>query len=281
MRRIRAIGAALLILLPSSAAAEPTLKAIAPGLEFGLISAEQVVRWGGSDLACLRVDPKRYTFKVLAAPPGASGYIAGEWRTRSGALAVFNAGQYATDGTYLGLLVQNGVKKGRLASRLEALFAAEPFDASLPWARVIDLRYTAYDAKHSPYRQVAQSLMLLDRFGHVRVRRSPRVAHRTLVAQDAAGRILVLVSEGGHTLWELARFLAGAGLGLREVMCMDGGAESQLALAVEGFRYEHYGDPTAGWEIPLPWPKAPLPVALGLFKRQEAKKDKTPPGPGG
>lgn len=238
-----------------------------PGMEFGFLSAEKTARSGSGRIACLRLDPDHLRFKVLAAPKGKAGYTAGLWRQKTGALAVFNAGQYAADLSYLGLLVTGGKARGRLASNLGALFAAEPRDPSLPLARIIDLRYTPFPVADNPYGEAAQSLMLVDRFGAVRVRKSPKVSHRTLVAEDAQGRIMVMVTEGGHTLWELADFLRKRKLGLREIMCMDGGGESQLDLKVGGFSYHQYGDPTVSPDFPLPWPRPPLPVVLGVFPR--------------
>lgn len=237
-----------------------------PGLEFAQIPAEEIVRSGNSNLAALRIDPKLFRFKVLIAPADQTGFSAQEWLNRAGALAVFNAGQYAADRSYLGLLVVNGQAMGHVASKLDALFLAEPSDAALPKARIVDLRYSAFDLKANPYYQAAQSHMLLDRFGQIRVRRSPLVANRTAVAEDNTGRIVVLVSEGGHTLWELADFIKGLGLGLREVMNMDGAGESQLAVQTNGFRYKQFGTPTGSPDI-LPWPVTPLPVALGIFPR--------------
>jgi len=231
------------------------------------LNAESFVRLGKSRMAVLRVDPGRFRFMVLAASPGQEGHSAMAWRKTTGALAVVNAGQHAADGSYLGLLVQDGRRQGRLAGNLEALFVAEPNYASLPKARVIDLRYTAFDPLASPYRQAAQSLMLLDRFGHIRVRRSPRVAHRTAVAEDNQGRIIVIITEGGYTLWEFADFLSQVELGLREVMCMDGGPEAQFDLSVDGFDYEQHGGPTDTPDLPLPWPVPPLPAALGIYPR--------------
>jgi len=270
LRSIAARGLLVLLVLaawaPSAGAGGVTLL---PGLEFSLLSADETVRSGSGRVAVLTVDPARFSFRVLAAPPGAEGFTAGAWREKTGAIAVFNAGQYAADRSYLGLLVTDGQPRGRLAHKLDGLFVAGPKDAGLPRARVIDLRYTAFDPAANPYRQVAQSLMLLDRFGHIRVRRSPRVAHRTAVAQDRSGRILVIITEGRHTLWEFAGFLQKAGLNLLEVMSMDGGSESQLDLKLDGFSYRQYGEPTGSPEI-LPWPSTPLPVAVGVFKN--AKK---------
>jgi len=150
---------------------------------------------------------------------------------------------------------------------MEALFVAETEEPGLPLARVLDLHYTPFQAQGTLYRQAAQSLMFLDRYGQIRVRKSDKIAHRTLVAQDGQDRILVMVSEGRHTLWGLARFVADCGLGLREIMCMDGGPEAQLDLEVGGVIYQQYGGPVSTSDLPLPWPTANLPAALAVFPR--------------
>ncbi len=244
----------------------PHFRSLRPGLEFTLLTSG-TARGGSGRVAVLRVDPARLAIRVLAAPPGDEGHNAGEWRRRSGALAVINAGQYLPEGGYLGLLVRDGVGRGSLLPHLEGLFLAEA-EAPLPPARVLDLRYASFDPQRNPYRQAAQSLMLLDRFGQIRVRRSAKVAHRSAVAEDEQGRILFLVTEGGHTLWELAEYLKGTSLGLREVMCMDGGQEAQLVVEAGGLSYRQFGGPTGSPEFPLPWPAPPLPAVLAVFPRE-------------
>lgn len=265
--RLPGLLLACLLLLPAPALAEMKWQELRPGLEFGFLLAEASTRAGSPRIAALRVDPERMRFRVLAAVEGQKGRRAGEWRKLSGALAVFNAGQFAADRSYLGLLIQDGRQRGRLMGHLEALFLAEPEEPGLPLARVLDLHYTPFQPQASPYRQAAQSLMLLDRFGQIRVRKSEKIAHRTLVAQDGRDRVLILVTEGRHTLWELAKFVSEAGLGLREVMCMDGGPEAQLDLAVDSFAYQQYGGPVSSSDLPLPWPTANLPAALAIFPR--------------
>ena len=237
-----------------------------PGLEFVLSGDLARARSGSSLLAILRVDPRRFGFRVLAAQGGRSGLTAEEWLEASHALAVFNAGLYTPEGRHLGYLLADGKPLSPMVPQQDGMFLAEPREDGLPPARIIDLRYTPFDPLFSPYRQAAQSLMLLDRFGQVRVRRSPTVASRTALASDEQGRILVLVTEGGHTLWELAQSLKDSGLGLREVMTMDGGAESQLEIHVGGFAYAHYGRPSPAGE--LPWPRRALPAALAVFPRK-------------
>jgi uncharacterized protein YigE (DUF2233 family) len=221
----------------------------------------------------LKVNPQILCFKVLAAPNGEKGHDAGEWREKTGALAVVNAGLFTPEKDYLGLLIKDGRKLSRLASRPAGLFVAEPDDPSLPKARVLDMQYTALDTEHLPYRQAAQSIMLLDRFGNIRVRRTAHVANRTALAEDSSGNILVIITKGAHTLWEFANYLSKSGLDIREVMCMDGGPEAQLDIKVDDFSLTQYGSPSGN--IELPWPSAALPVALGIF----APKHKSLPQP--
>ncbi|MFH1059720.1 MAG: phosphodiester glycosidase family protein [Pseudomonadota bacterium] len=258
---------ALLLLAPPAQAGEPAWRELRPGLDLAFLSAETSVRAGSDRLAILRVDPERFRFRILAAAEGQDGYTASEWRKRTKALAVFNAGQFTAERTYLGLLIQDGRRRGNQVAHLEALFLAEPEDPLLPRARVLDLHYTVFDPVGGPYRQAAQSLMFLDRFGQIRVRRSQKVAHRTLVAEDGQGRIWVMVTEGKHTLWELAKVIAETNLGLREVMCMDGGAEAQLDLQAGDASYQQTGGPSESPDLPLPWPSATLPAAVAIFPR--------------
>lgn len=242
-----------------------TWQSLLPGLEMCFLDAGAAARVGSERVAVLRVDPQRFKFRVLVAENGDDEKTAGEWREATGAVAVFNAGQYAEDHSYLGLLVQDGKIIGRLAGRQDAIFLAEPADSALGNARIIDLRYSAFDPKANPYRQAAQSIMLLDRFGHIRVRRSAKVAHRTALGIDTKGRVLVMVTEGAMTLWEYAVFLAKAGLDLREVMLMDGGGESQLDLKIGRLEYEQYGGPSPTPD--LLWPRQVLPAALAILPR--------------
>ncbi|KIX15195.1 phosphodiester glycosidase family protein [Dethiosulfatarculus sandiegensis] len=257
--------AAWLAFSPGSALAKPDLswQILRPGLSLSVIQASDTARTGSEDVILLKINPQVLGFRVLAAPNGERGYDAGDWRKKTGALAVVNAGLFTPEKNYLGLLIKDGRRLSRLASRPAGLFVAEPDDPSLPKARVLDMQYTALDIEHLPYRQAAQSIMLLDRFGNIRVRRTAHVANRTALAEDSSGNILVIITKGEHTLWEFADYLAKSGLDIREVMCMDGGPEAQLDLKVGDYTLTQYGSPSGS--MGLPWPSAALPVALGIF----------------
>jgi uncharacterized protein YigE (DUF2233 family) len=257
--RIAALLALLVaigVLLRGSA--PPHWKTLAPGVEFAVLRGEPYCRRGPTDVALLRVDPARADFKVFhytqsgdTLPPNVL-----EWQRRLDALAVFNAGQYYPDFSYMGLLVSGGtVVSDRVHPGFHAALVAAPARGQ-PTARVLDLEHERLDGMVGQWREIAQSFMLFDERGQLRVRKTDQVANRTVVAQDRHGRLVVATSEGGYTLWEFAELLRRAPLGLSHAMSMDGGHEAELCVVAGRFRYwslGHWGgDTNSDAAVPLP-----------------------------
>ena len=113
----------------------------------------------------------------------------------------------------------------------QGLFAAEPAADRSRRARVLDLTFDTFDEQQVPYREVAQSLMLLDRTGKIRVRQTGKRAHQTLVAEQSDGHLLVLKTTEVVSLHALGECLRDAFPSLRQVMAMDGGSSSDLAVS--------------------------------------------------
>ena len=243
--------------------AAPRWKTLQPGLEFGTFRGEPYCRRGSSQIALLRLDPGKVELRVFhcSLQPDHRPLTPLEWQRRLGATAVFNAGQYYPDLSYMGVLVCGGkVVSSRAHPGFRAALVASPATGG-PAARVLDLERTSIESERLRWREVAQSFMLFDRDGSPRVRRSEQVANRTAVAEDRRGRIVVATTEGGYTLWEFARVLERSPLGLTHAMSMDGGREAELCVRTEGFRYASF----ARWED-AEQGAAPLPavVAVGV-----------------
>ena len=186
-------------------------------------------------LVAIEIDPDRYRFTVhhyqqdgLTEPPDIR-----EWQEQTGHDLVFNAGLFRENYAYLGLLYGNGRSLGsKRHTTWLGLFAAEPAeDRSSRRARVLDLTYDTFDEQHVPYREVAQSLMLLDRTGKVRVRQTGKRAHQTLVAEQGDGHLLVLKTTEAASLYALGECLRDAYPSLRQVMAMDGGSSSDVSVS--------------------------------------------------
>ena len=234
------------------------------GAEFTTLSGEPFCRLGSSTVAVLRVDPARVRVRAhyydRVKPTRLLTIL--EWQHATGAMAVFNGGQYYPDFRYMGVLVCGG---DTVSARPHAEFQAA-LVARDGHADVLDL---AAEPTGSPgaWTDVAQSFMLFDRVGGVRVRRSDRIANRTAVAVDEHGWIVVCVSEGAYTLADYAQVLMRAPLKLTHAMSMDGGLESELVVKAPGLRYASFGDWPTDREPSAPGAVVPLPSVLTLETR--------------
>jgi uncharacterized protein YigE (DUF2233 family) len=232
-----------------------------PGLDFATLRGEPYCRRGSAAIAVLRVHPRRFRLQVrhYSTESERRPLDVLEWRRRSDAIAVVNAGQYYPDFSYMGLLVSDGkVVSPKRHPRYQAAFVAEPARGQGA-ARVLDLAADPLDLDEKAWGEVAQSFMLFDRKGELRVRRTDRVANRTILGEDSNGRLLLIVTEGGYRLWELAQMLQRGPLDLTHAMSMDGGAESKLCVRAGEFTYASFGpwdgagdSRPAGADVPLP-----------------------------
>lgn len=247
---------ALLLAVPATAGGnaggrpvpEPEWTTLFPGAEFARVEAARYCRTGHPGIAFVRLDPERcriepYHEREYADLP-AAGLDA--WQERLRASVVVNAGLYGPDRVHLGIFRRRGEDRGgRRHTRWKALLVSG--GAAPPRAGLLDLSREADRAAAPGYPNAVQSMMLLDRDGKIRVRRSEKVARRSGVAVDAAGRLLIFVTEGGYTLYETALLLRDSQWGLVAAMALDGGREAELAVESDPLRYRTADHTEGGW----------------------------------
>jgi Phosphodiester glycosidase len=223
-------------------AAEPRWRSLQPGVEFAIIRGEPYCRHGSADIALLRVDPTRVGLKVLhfSRQPDRKPLALPEWQQRARALAVFNAGQYYPDLSYMGVLVSDGEP---VFSRPHPSFRAALVAGARARrdAKVLDLSHVPIEKARREWREIAQSFMLFDENGRRRVKKTDQVANRTVVGEDRRGRLVIVTSEGGYTLWDFAELLQRSPLQLTHAMSMDGGHEAGMCVVSGRFRYATFG----------------------------------------
>ena len=232
-------------------------------------------------LIAVEIDPNHYRFTVhYYQQDGLSDPLdIRQWQERTGHDLVFNAGLFRENYAYLGLLYGNGRSLGgKRHTTWLGLFVAEPAEDRSRRARVMDLTFDSFDEQRVPYREVAQSLMLLDRTGKIRVRQTGKRAHQTLVAEQGNGHLLVLKTTEVVSLYALGECLRDAYPSLRQVMAMDGGSSSDIAVSpsVRQALSEMAGSHT--W-IPLlegtTTTHVGLPAVIGISPRREQVGAKT------
>jgi uncharacterized protein YigE (DUF2233 family) len=205
----------------------------AEGLAIGLWNPPPVCH-DVPQLVVAEIDPVRYRFSVhyfrnepLEAPPDIL-----EWQRRTGHDLIFNAGLFRENFSYLGLLYGRGKSLGgkRHASWM-GLFVAEPSLAGGPMAGILDLSVDGFDEQQPPYDEAAQSLMLLDRTGRVRVKQTGKQSQQTIVAEQQDGHVLLMKTTDVVSLHSIGQCLHEAYPGIRQAMAMDGGSSSDLSMS--------------------------------------------------
>jgi uncharacterized protein YigE (DUF2233 family) len=221
-------------------------------------------------LAVVKIDPASNSFRVFH---GASQSISA-WQQQLGASVVFNGSFYDKKGKPVGLVISDGMAIGPAGNRqMRGMFVAEPKGVSpdLPRATILDLELTPINPKKLPWTQGVQSFpLLLDYKGRIRVRNSDKRAHRTIIAADRVGNILVFNSFNRFfTLNEFAHFLKDSKFEIDSALNLDGGTEAQLLIKTKDF--EFFSPPS--WETSignlLDQQKFSLPTVVGVFPRND------------
>ena len=229
---------------------EPSWRAVADGLEFVRVEARRYLRTGSPGVAVVRIDPRRARIEPhheREYPREARATIDG-WQDRLGAPVLLNAGLYGEDRRHLGILRRDGRDIGGVPhATWKGILVSGPPTPDLPAAAVLDLSQPRDEALAGRYAQAVQSMMLFGRGGELRVRKSERAAPRSVVAEDARGRIYLFVTEGSFTLWETGLLLVESGWELMLAMALDGGNEANLAVETGAVRYRsHHGEDPEG-----------------------------------
>lgn len=219
----------------------------APGLELTELYANRYVRLGENRLKIIRFSPEKFEFIPYSHIEN-QGHVTDNiegWALRlPGAPVIFNSGQYYPDHRYIGLLLKNGRDLGTgLHPKWKALLLSGG-DSDIKGAgktTILDLEAEVFDPDKTSYKYAIQSFMLLDRNGRPRVRRTERLASRTVVAQDIKGRMLIVFAPGACTLYELALLLKESDLQIKQALCLDGGFESQIFLRHNPENIAEYG----------------------------------------
>lgn len=214
-----------------SATPEPTpseWQQLQPGLERRILEVWQDGQYLDS-LYILRLEPGYFHFKVAYDP---QGLTLENWQSQSGALIVVNGGFFRLENeTYLptGLTIIDGVPMGTSYGDFGGMLAISGGIPELRW-----LAQQPYDP-NEPLQSALQSFPILVKpggeLGFGPKHEDDVQARRSLIAQDQADRILLMVApQGSLTLHQLSAFLTDADLGIDLAINLDGGPSSGILL---------------------------------------------------
>lgn len=171
-----------------------------------------------------RLDPAAVRFEVHYVRGAA--YPMSAWARQLGAFLVVSGGYFTPERAVTGLTISEGIRYGHPYGDYAGMFAVtEDGVVSVRW-----LRTWPYDPSE-PLSAAIQSFPVLIRPGGILGFPADgddgRRSRRTVVAQDRAGRVLLLIAPRGHlSLHSLAVWLVGSDLDLDIALNLDGGTSA-------------------------------------------------------
>ena len=218
----------------------PQWREVSPGISFTRVEATRFWRGGSRRIGVVRLDPAVCRIEPYHESefPGRAQASARVWQERLAVQVIFNAGLYDESRTHLGTLLRGRQNVGGVAHpRWKGVLVSDSDLQNGPRAKLLDLSIDTDREQVSGYANAVQTMMLFDRAGEIRVRRTERTAARTVMAEGDDGRLYVFVTEGHYTLWETAKLLRESGWGLTAAIALDGGNEANLAVRGNDVNY--------------------------------------------
>lgn len=212
---------------PSAGAVSQTWQLLSPGLEQRtyLPPPENEV----TKLVALRIDPAHLTFRVHYRPD--APLTIRQWAEMlPDAVAFVNANFFDDNGNVLGLLVADGQIYGSPYTDRGGTFLVQNGQPRLR-SNIVE-PYLG-----EPLEQAVQAfpMLMLDGAQAYTDTAQDRFTRRTVIAQDANGRIVLLVTPLiGLTLLDLSMFLAISDMNLVNALNLDGGGSTLMYLNASG-----------------------------------------------
>ncbi|MGC9398832.1 MAG: phosphodiester glycosidase family protein [Anaerolineae bacterium] len=185
--------------------------------------------YGTEQVTVVRLAPKGFTTRVRLSP--GDPHTVQAWSAATDALLTVNAGYFTQAYEPLGLVIADGVPHGTSYADFAGMFAVTAAgEMEVRW-----LREQPYHPNEG-LRQAVQSFPVLVKPGGVmgfpEDADDGRIARRTVVAQDSAGRVLFLIAPRGYfSLHALATWLVASDLKIDVALNLDGGTSAGLWLA--------------------------------------------------
>ncbi|GAC1641177.1 MAG: phosphodiester glycosidase family protein [Ktedonobacteraceae bacterium] len=149
-----------------------------------------------------------------------------EWMRQEQAIAILNGGYFDQDNTSTALVVSDGQTYGTSYNSFGGMLSVDAQGN----VRLRSLNQQPYDPNSEKLQQATQSSpMLMVNGKRTQFNANAASQRRTVVAQDAQGRLLFIVSPGSaFSLDELADLLASSDLALKTALNLDGGASTGM-----------------------------------------------------
>ena len=223
-------------------------------------------------LTVIKVDPGRYSFKLLCATEyGKEPLTTKQWASSHNMLAAVNAGMFQENGlTSVGFMKNfDHVNNPRL-SKANTVLAFNPVEETLPEIQLIDRECQNFNDLRQKYKSFVQSIRMIS-CDRQNVWTAQDSKWSTLaVGMDTEGNILFLFSRTTHSVHDFIEILLSLPLSLKSAMYLEGGPQASLYLSTPKMTLERNGM-WGGVEDNALQFSLPIPNVIGISKKPRAK----------
>ena len=210
-----------------------------PGLHYAELKAEDFL------LYALRIDPEHFSFVLCSSGrEKCQPQTLQEWSEKHNLVAAINASMYLTDGTTSTGYMRDGsyCNNSRIVQRFGAFFAADPDDAKLPSATILEKDDDMGEELLSHYRLVIQNYRIINSKRRILWSPGGPLYSISAVALDDDANILFLHSKVPIEAYTFAQQLLHLPLNIRTVMYVEGGGQAGLVIRSQKFSRQVQGD---------------------------------------
>ncbi len=246
-----------------SVQSDPKWQRLLEGLELGIFFSPRFSEVGDSMIRVLRIDPKRYEFKLLNTTSSDQGrtLTAKEWCHRNGLVAAINASMYQTDHkTSVSLMLTESHTNNPRLSKDMTILAFDRQNHEVPLVKIIDRQCEDFQTWKNKYRTFVQSIRMISCKGKNVWTQQPKKWSTVAIGIDNKGNVLFIHARSPYSTHDFINILKMLPLDISRAMYAEGGPEAQLYIRAGEHEFEFIGsfesnfnnnnDNTFAWPIP-------------------------------
>jgi hypothetical protein len=241
------------------------------GLSVGEFDAPKKSTIGDSRILVIRVDPRKYQFKLLCRSElGHDELTISEWCRRYGLIGAVNAGMFQTDyRSNVGYMKNfKHINNATVSSSYQSVAVFEPLKEGGQAFRIVDTDVTPLKTVVDAYGIVIQNLRLIKRPALNRWQENNRRWSEAALGEDKQGNVLMIFSRSPYSMHELNRMLLELPIDLVAAQHLEGGPEASLFFAHKEKKILRVGSFETGFneqdDNSVEWP---IPNVLGFVRR--------------
>lgn len=214
------------------------------GLELGTFRSPRPSEMGDSLIRVLRIEPKRFQFRLLNASAFKDGrpLTAKQWCRKNGLVAAINASMYQTDyKTSVSLMrTKTHINNPRL-SKDKTILAFDRQSPEVPLVKIIDRECEDFNVWKKKYGTLVQSIRMISCKRENVWSQQPKKWSTAAIGIDRQGKILFIHVGSPYSTHDLINILQKLPLHISRAMYCEGGPQAQLYIRYGHFEHEFIG----------------------------------------